>query len=241
MKDKFTSNKKAEAFDFIISEYFKNGFGALGKGDIDLIFYHALTQYGNLDETQKTDYELSKMLQITQARVRSLKIKQGLKYAPMDKQTVQEVFLEKAQFARLEEDGKRISIPVYDPNVFIELEHLIESQNGYVEVQLNPKIFTVRIDQFIGLLICFHAIEANKEVKAIQQEYVKSIQDVVKKEKKFSDKIEGKEGNFSFKQIQKNLLENGVEFGLELLVEAIPGGGMAKKLTETLFKSLFKK
>ncbi len=159
----------------------------------------------------------------------------------MDKQAVQEVFLEKAQFARLEEDGKRISIPVYDPNVFIELEHLIESQNGYVEVQLNPKILTVRIDQFIGLLICFHAIETNKEVKTVQQEYIKSIQEVVKREKKFSEKLEIKESSFSFKQIQKNLLENGVEFGLELLVEAIPGGGMAKKVTETLFKLLFKK
>lgn len=183
MKEKFNNDKKAQAFDFIISEYFKNGFGALGKGDIDLIFYHALTQFGNLNEHQKTDYELSKMLQITQSRVRSLKVKQGLKYAPMDTQSVQEVFLEKAQFARLEEDGKRISIPVYDPNVFIELEHLIESQNGYVEVQLNPKIFTVRIDQFIGLLICFQAIETNKEIRSVQQEYVRSIQEIVKREK----------------------------------------------------------
>lgn len=78
MKDKFNSAQKAETFDFIISEYFKNGSGALGKGDIDLIFYHALTQYSNLNESHKTDYELSKMLQITQARVRSLKIKQDL-------------------------------------------------------------------------------------------------------------------------------------------------------------------
>ncbi len=63
MKDKFNSAKKVEAFDFIImNEYFKNGFGALGKGDIDLIFYHALTQYGNINESHKTDYERSKML-----------------------------------------------------------------------------------------------------------------------------------------------------------------------------------
>ncbi|MBD3383984.1 hypothetical protein GF407_03570 [candidate division KSB1 bacterium] len=149
MKERFIEKNKEDAFDFIIEEYFKAGFGTLNKSEVDLLFFSALMKYGELEDT--SDYAMSKLLQITQTRVRNFKVKDGLKYSPIRQEKVEKEFLQKAEYARVEDDEK-ISIPIYDPNIYIELENLIEREKGYVEAQLNPKIFTIRIDQFIGLL-----------------------------------------------------------------------------------------
>ncbi len=237
MKEKFIASKKSNAFDFIIEEYFKLGFGTLNKSEIDLLFFSALLKYGDISDN--SDYALSKLLQITQSRVRNLKVKDGLKYSPIDKLTVEKIFLEKAKSARVEEDGKRISIPVYDPNIYLELENLIERENGYVEAQLNPKIFTIRIDQFVGLLISIQSESDKKKVEDLQKEYLKKIKEAAQKEDKFKDKIDTSSIT-SFKDIQKLILEKGVDVGLDLILSAVPGGTFVKKLTETIWNTVKK-
>jgi hypothetical protein len=237
MKEKFDDSNKSCAFDFIIEEYFKLGFGTLNKSEIDLLFFSALLKYGDIVDT--SDYSLSKLLQITQSRVRNLKVKNGLKYSPLDKQKVEEIFLEKAKAARVEKDGKRISIPVYDPNIYLELENLIERENGYVEAQLNPKIFTIRIDQFVGLLISIQSESDKKKVEELQKEYLEEIKEVAQKEDKFKDKIDTSSIT-SFKDIQKLILEKGVDVGLDLILSAVPGGTFVKDLTETIWNSVKK-
>ena len=235
MKEKFSKENKIKAFDFILEEYFKQGFGSMTKGDIDLLFFSAINKYSSLKD--KSDYSLSKILKITQTRIRNLKVKEGLKYSPIGIEEVEKIFLEKAKFARIEDDNKKISIPIYDPNVYIELENIIESNNGYVEAQLNPKIFTIRIDQFINLLISFETQKENSNVKKIQSEYLKRLKEKIKEEEKFYSKIDTS-SIMSFKDLQKQILEKGVDFGLELLLSSIPGGTFAKKLVETLINNI---
>jgi hypothetical protein len=235
MKELFDQESKILAFDFMLEEYFKAGFGTLGKSDLDLLFFSTLMKFAKIKD--ESDYSLSKALQITQARVRNLKVKNCLKYAPLDRRRVEEVFIEKAKFARLEDDDKKISLPIYDPNLYIELENLIEKENGYVEAQLNPKIFTIRIDQFIGLLINFQAEQEGKEVDAVKEEYLAQIKTTLKKEKKFGQKIDP-ESITSFKDLQKLLVEKGVEFGLDLMLSAVPGGLFAKQLVKVIYTSI---
>ena len=205
----FDQEGKIKAFDFLFQEYFKAGFGTLSKSDIDLLFFSVLLAYGKIEDD--SDYSLSKSLQITQSRVRNLKIKNGLKYYPFDHARIEAAFLDKARFARLEEDKVRISLPIYDPNLYIELENLIEKENGYVEAQLNPKIFTIRIDQFFGLLINIQAEKEGKKVDTVKDEYLKQIKAVLLKEKKFSKKMDP-QSIMTFKDLQKKLLEKGVDF-----------------------------
>lgn len=237
MKEIFIASKKSSAFDFIIGEYFKLGFGSLNKSEIDLIFFSALLKYGDIGDT--SDYALSKLLKITQSRVRNLKVKNGLKYASIDKSSIEKFFLEKAQYARVEKDGKRISIPIFDPNIYLELENLIEKGNGYVEAQLNPKIFTIRIDQFLNLIIRFQSESDNRKVEDLQKDYFKKIKEIAQKENKFKGKIDTNSLS-SFNDIQKMVLEKGVDVGLDLILGAVPGGIFIKKLTETILNTIKK-
>ncbi len=233
MKESFADHNKRIAFDFLMDEYLKQGFGTMTKGDIDLLFFTAINKYSNLKD--KSDYALSKQLKITQARIRNLKVKEGLRFSPMDAHDVEDTFIEKAHFARIEEDGKRISIPIYDPNIFIELENIIERNNGYVEAQLNPKIFTIRIDQFISLLISFQSKNDSRSLKKYQNEFLLNIKDTIKKEDKYAGKLEAS-AILNFKDLQKQILDKGVSFGLELLCDAMPFGSFAKRIADTLIK-----
>ncbi|MEX2410036.1 MAG: hypothetical protein WD607_01475 [Candidatus Paceibacterota bacterium] len=235
MKENYKKENKIKAFNFILDEYYMHGFGTMTKSDLDLLFFTVLNKYSKIED--KSDYALSKILKITQARVRNLKIKDGLRYTPIDIDQVKKAFLEKAEFARTESDGKRISIPIFDPNIFIELENIIERENGYVEAQLNPKIFTIRIDQFINLLISFQSKEEEKEVKEVQKEYFKKLKHTIESEEKFNKKLDSSK-LLTFNDLQKQVLDKGVDFGLDLICDAFPGGTFAKKLATTLINKI---
>jgi hypothetical protein len=235
MIEHFTEKDKALAFDFILKEYYKSGFASLNKSDIDLLFFSTLLKFGNIEN--KSDYELSKLLQITQSRIRNLKVKNALKYAPLHFNEIENVFLEKAKFARLESDLKRISIPIYDPNIYIELENLIEKENGFVEAQLNPKIFTIRIDQFFSLLLVFQSIHEKRSLKEIKKEYLAQLQVLQKEVSEYHKELK-KEPILSFKDLQKKLLDKGFEYSFKLIADLIPGGTYIKKLTDVVLNSI---
>lgn len=143
----FDEKAKAEAFDKLADLYYQHNFGSIQKSDIDLLMFHL---YLNGAE-ELSDYEISKNLGITQQRVRNLRVKRQLKYAPN--------FDWKAKFAELlvktgnyDEKTRRVSLPVTDPNLFIEIENVLEGLGGFIDYQLNKKILTLRVEYYLELV-----------------------------------------------------------------------------------------
>jgi hypothetical protein len=235
MIEKYSSKQKIKAFDFLVSKYFEAGFGSMSKSDVDQLFFNVATQYSNI--TDHSDYILSKLLKITQPRVRNLKLKNGLKYNQLSTDAALKQFEKYAKFARLEDDNKRISIPIYDPNVFVELENLIEQSHGYVELQLNPKILTIRIDQFLNLLIQLEIKRTGQHQKDIEDKYFSALKDTILKEVKATGKVKS-ESILSIKDVQKIFLETGVGFGFEMLLSAIPMAKPILGIVQVLSKSI---
>jgi hypothetical protein len=234
---KFPGNKETEALNFIISEYMKIGYGSLTKSDIDLIFFTAFTKYCDIED--KSDYFLSKALKVTQSRIRSLKVRSELKYPFKNKDEIIKDFLDKAQYAKKDSSGTKISIPIYDPNIFIELERIIEVNNGYVEVQLNPKIFTIRNDQFIDLILSFLYIGKDKnERKKIEAEYLRKLKETASKEESLSKKIDPQKIT-SLSDLKNNIFGVGTDLMLEIIGKSIPGTGYACDLVKTIKKAIF--
>ena len=96
-----SANSKNEALDFIMSNCFKSGFGALSKTDIDLILFTAILKYS--DDNKKSDFELCKYLQITQQRIRNLREKASVKYPTLNRSEAIDEFLQKCEFSKVEE------------------------------------------------------------------------------------------------------------------------------------------
>jgi hypothetical protein len=236
MIENFSNEQKIKAFDFLVVNYFKQGFGSMSKSDVDQLFFNVVTQHSaNID---KSDYSLSKLLKITQPRVRNLKLKNGLKFSPTTMEKALEEFKKYAEFARLEDD-KRISIPIYDPNVFVELENLIEQSHGYVELQLNPKILTIRIDQFLNLLISIEAKSTGLGQKEIEEKYFSALKNSIMEEEKTTGLVKS-DTILSMKDVQKIFLETGVSFGFQMLLSAIPMATPTLSLVQSISKAILR-
>mgnify|MGYP003985943831 FL=1 len=216
-----------KALNFIMNEYFKAGFGALNKTDIDLIFFSVLEQFGNMG--QQTDYQMSKKLGITQQRIRGFKERTYLKFGEQNKTN----YNEKEVWAKLEEkldqvtyDNKteKITIPIYDVNLFMELEHIIEEKlHSVVGIQLNPKIFQITINEFFLL-----ALMADDSVYNNKNDKKKIFAKIVSQMKKHDGfkKIINNENDIQ--NLGRNVIKTiGTNLLIDFVKDIIPGSNIA--------------
>jgi len=232
------TKKHEDALNFILDEYFKAGFGALNKTDIDLIFYSALEQFGDIKD--KTDYKVSKKLGITQQRIRGLKERAYLKYGNINKRVYTEkVIWEKLQ-RKLEQityDNKteKITIPIYDINLFIELEHIVEERlHSVVGIQLNPKIFQISINDFfvLALMADDNVFNNKRDKKKVFAKIVTQMKDHDKFKKIIKNESDLKNlGRDVFKSV-------GTEFVIEFAKDLLPGSNIALSVVKQICKSL---
>ena len=149
----FTDGDKTAAFDKIAERYFQQNFGTLSKTDIDQLMFSILRDNGidaHGEPLSADDYSLSKLLGISQTRVRSLKQNAQLKF-PMEDYNWKEIFVSQIENARYDDVKKLVKMTISDPNVMNELRHFIEQNGWYDEYQLNPKLFQCPLDVFINL------------------------------------------------------------------------------------------
>ena len=236
-------DRPEEALDFILSNAFRSGFGALSKTDLDLILFAAIVLHS--DKNSETDFQLSKYLQITQQRVRNLREKVSVKFPSIDREKAIRLFLEKTKKARV--DDKFIEIPVNDVAIKNEIEAILDEKDVLLHTQLNPKIFRLRIDDFLDVMVYLEA-ELNKSVKPdnIYKNLLEEIKKKAEKNDKFKEKItaaKSKEGEITVKSLKWCLMKGGVAFGIDILASLVPGGaifsGPIKELIETLAKDRF--
>lgn len=194
--DDFTFDEKIKAFDEIADRFYKSNFGQASKADFELLMFSILLKKivsdnsnrdGVIDFNKCSDYQLSKILGITQQRVRNLKIKSQLVYPiKFDWQSALASLLENARF---DPATQKIMLNIPDPNLFIEVQNYIEENGAYIEVQINKKILQMRVEYFIDLVI---SLEEETQRNKIVKEIKKRLKEANKDETKFVDKEIGK-------------------------------------------------
>lgn len=226
----FKEKAKSEALNFILKNAFKSGFGTLSKSELDLILFAAIMKFGCDDYT---DLQLSKYLQITQRRISNLKEKVSVKYSLIDTKDAIKCFIEKLEFAK--KSDTYIDVPIADVAVKNEIEGILDKYNLLLHSQLNQKIFRIRIDDLFELLLILQSEDQSDikylDLREIALSSLRKNTEVLKKiEMEIS--TEDKKGH----KFKNKLLKSGVDIGLEVLKEIIPGGGVALKAVEILIE-----
>lgn len=213
------SESKAEAFDLIAQNYYFGNFGTMQKSDFDVLMFSIYLER-ILDRSEKgkiqkeySDYELSKLLGITQSRIRTLKVKKELKY-PYDGFDWRESLLRIIGDVRYE-NGK-IKIPISDQNLFLEVKNAIEESGGYIEVQLNSKLLQISPEYFLDLMILLCDDDRQQEIK---EEILKKIVETEELRLYFEKDSEGESE-------RENNAVTSISFGKKLK-------GCAPKIIET--------
>ena len=192
------------------------------------------------DEGNLSEYALSKYLQITPQRIRNLKEKASIKYSYLKREIAIAIFMSKTNDINV--DDKYIDIPVYDAAVKTELEAILDENSILLYTQLNPKIFRLRLDDFMEVTILLE-IELNPTANKdeIQEKINNLVQDRINTDNDFAELFKKDDG--SFKEITKTtfkeaLVKGGMSLGVDILASFVPGGVFfaqpVKHLLETI-------
>lgn len=193
----WSTEEKEKIFDILSAKYYKKNFGTFSKADCDLLmfsFYIEKMVRDNSDDNNVvnynicSDYTIAKELGITPQKVRNLKIKKQLVY-PIDTFDWKKSLASLLKNARYDDDTKKITLMIPDPNLLYEIEAFLEEHGGYICTQLNKKLLQVRVEYFFELaVLCEEKKNQDKIIKAIKKE----LKEKNKSEKAFDDKNIGK-------------------------------------------------
>lgn len=167
----FSPQEKEEAFDLLSSMFYQQNFATLGKTDFDLLMFHLYLNHVINNGLPEDDYTISKDLGITQQRVRSLKIRDHLRYGQKEKW---ENILGRTalQHPHYSDDDRYIILSFDNPSVMIETQHFIEANGGFVDFSFNPKLLKMKVTDFTKLIIEIGLSKNEKEViKRLQALY----------------------------------------------------------------------
>lgn len=221
---------KSAALEFILKNAFKSGFGTLNKSELDLILFAAIMKFGYDGDT---DLQLSKYLQITQRRISNLKEKVSVKYSLIDTKEAIRYFIEKLEFAK--KSDTYIDVPIADVAVKNEVEGILDKYNLLLHSQLNQKIFRIRIDDLFELLLIFQSEEQSDiPYDDFREKVLSNLKNNTEVLKKIEMEVSS-EGEIEHR-FKNKLLKSGVDIGLEILKEVVPGGGIALKAVDILIK-----
>lgn len=178
--------------DKISKHYFEQNFGSFSKSDMDLLMFHFYLdelieqnsdKNGVVNYSAISDFKIAKELGITPQRVRNLKIKTQLVYPNSKfewKKSLENLLMDEK---RIFIEGNYIKINIPDPNLYLEIQDNIEDFGGFIDIQLNSKLLSIRKECFIELIkiICDES-EAKKLESKISEEFDKLPSEIKQKD-----------------------------------------------------------
>ena len=151
----FTEQEMISAFKQVEKLYYRNNFGSTSKADLDTLFFSIFMEHCRAAKEPYDDYSLSKVLGISQSRIRTLKEKKQLRYPyiDQDKNNWKIVFAEEIRNAKYDKDEHKVRIIVNDVNVLNEVRHYIETKGWYDEYSLNRRLLTLPLECFTEVFL----------------------------------------------------------------------------------------
>lgn len=210
---KFSDEEKIKYFDELGELFYYSNFGLASKSQVELLMFGFyleslinanMNKDGTIDYNKCSDYKISKELGITQQRVKNLKVKHQLS-RPNPSFDWKKSFSTLINNARFNEATKKVSIPIPDPNLRIEIENRLDDIGAYAEYTLNSKVLEFRLEYFLDLLV--ETSEGEDERKKIKKELQKKLKE-----------LNGEEIDLEEKQIGKQILGLGIDI-LSLIVD----------------------
>lgn len=184
-----TDKKKADAFDRIAEKYYFNNFGTFSKSEIDLLMFDIYLEQSIInnklnddlvDYNAVSDYKMARNLGITPQRIRNLKVKKQYVYpVKFDwKESLANILNDYKNIHIV--DNKTIKINIPDPNLFLAIQEEIEAEGGYLDIQLNSRLLSVPIDNF---MIIVKLISREDEYDKICEKVIEKYNSINKENK----------------------------------------------------------
>ena len=132
----------------LINEYLERGFGTMTKREFEVMILHDLLQN---ELKGKSNYEISRKLGITEAKVKGLVYEVSLKY-DKDEETWKQRFMQAIQKVNLFEKKEHVVFSIEDKATRSYLDALLKSKGRFSDKSFNSEIVIMRTIDFVDLL-----------------------------------------------------------------------------------------
>ena len=132
------NNEQKKLFGKQFTErYLAHGFGSMTKSEIDTLVFHLLSESNKIKN--KSNYEISNILKITESKVKSLRLNASLKYKQADHKAVlgDIVFRIIDVMSKPDFTNGVVTITIENPVEKRELEYAIKKTGRNIEYGIN--------------------------------------------------------------------------------------------------------
>ena len=152
----------SESKDWLLKTCFER-FNSISKSDYDVAFFHVLMKNGYGD---KSDFELSRLLKLTETKIKNLRYKCNLEY-PMDESYEEQlkVILNKAAY---KVDGNKIQFSIKDKMLRSYANNLLEEDGNFTDSSFNSSIVSLTPLDMVDLLKKLYGGENNHEYEEMR-------------------------------------------------------------------------
>lgn len=226
MSIEFDEKEKKNAFDKIASRYFQRNFGMMSKTDFETLLFDIYIEHLLQCRLPFDDYTISKELGINQSRVRNLKQRKELQY-PHTGFEWKEAFAREIPNATYDDTTHWVTMNVSDVNVMIELRYFVERNGWFDYYQLNPKLFSCRLDYFIEL--CKKLSDENIDLDEDKVKELKRIECDNRSKNAISKICSG-----AFEDGMKDLIKSASKEVIIQVLKLLPFGSVASGIIQTI-------
>jgi aminopeptidase N len=178
-----------------LENYLENGMGTMSKREIDILVMHLLTKYSYLGE--KSNYDLSILLQLTESRIKSLRYEAKLKYPPDEEKYVEKEFLAVLARSQFDTEKKKIVFVVEDSYLRHAIQGRLKAKGMFADSSFNSEL--VKID-----VASLEAIIREMYGDDVADKYKRALDTLLEKEKK-------EEQELSFKKLKSDFITSAVK------------------------------
>lgn len=200
----FKLNDQAKFASEFIDKYLSRGFGSMNKNDVEVLLFTLFKRDGVLAD--KSNFELAKMLHITEARVKRLAYESEIVYGETEEKVLQKRFLDLLYKTKIQVENGTLRFVVEDKYLRSTIYETLKQNGYYIDSSFNSEIVSVKKEALVFLLDQYYSDTDKKEIL--------DGYNAVRKEVKKADKK-------SFSEVMSVVLDKFLEKGVDVAVEGI--------------------
>jgi hypothetical protein len=184
--DRLSEKEKAAFFDIFWKAWSANGFGTLTKKDTELLIFGCLRRaFGRTGP--KNNYEWAKLLRLTPAKVRSMRLEAYLRYGHLleerDADTTEQFLKNFGMLQSIDVKGLKssgdldnvtVSFVIEDPVTQMVIENRLKEAGTYLDFHRNREVVKLKLTDF------FRMLAGDVERKLIDQWVAKTAKEQAK-------------------------------------------------------------
>ena len=149
----------------VIQQYLDRGFGSMNKNDFEVWIFN---EWRKLQDKDLSDYQVSKVLKISETKVKRLKYEADLKYS-FDEEQLLNKFFKLAEKANYKKDGEKLLFVINDRLLRQYINNILEENGRFMASSFNSNIVSIYVDDFSFLLERFNRIDKDEILKRAKE------------------------------------------------------------------------